>query len=81
MRNRALGVYEFWKTMLLFDIVKEGMTIIDAGSNKGYYSLLFAKSMNDKGRILSFEPDIGNCFWFNKSIQANKEDYISVLQR
>ena len=80
IRNRALGIYEFWKTRLFFDIVREGMTIIDAGVNKGYYSLLFAKLMNDKGQILSFEPDIGNCFWFNKSIQANKYKSIKLYQ-
>ena len=80
MRNRALGVYEFWKTRLFFDIVKEGMTIIDVGANKGYYSLIFAKLMNDRGRILSFEPDINNCFWFNKSIQANKYKSIKLYQ-
>lgn len=80
MLNKALGVYEFWKTKLFFDIVKEGMTVVDVGVHKGYFSLLFAKLMNDKGRVLSFEPDSGNSFWFQKSVQANKYKCIMLYQ-
>lgn len=47
------------------------MTIVDIGVNKGYFSLLSARLMNDTGRVLSFEPDPDNCFWIRKSIQAN----------
>jgi len=80
MMNRALGVYEYWKTKLFFNIVREGMTCVDMGANKGYYSLLFAKLMNDKGKVLSFEPNPNNCFWFKKSIQANNYKCIKLYQ-
>lgn len=80
MRQRALGVYEYWKTRLFFSIVKEGMTIVDVGANKGYFSLLFAKLMNDKGEVLSFEPDPDNCFWFRRSVQANGYRCIRLFQ-
>lgn len=80
MINRALGVYEYWKTLLIMDLIKPGMTIIDVGVNKGYYSLLFAKLMNDKGIVLSFEPVEENCYWIKKSININKYKCIKLYQ-
>ena len=80
MMDRALGVYEYWKTRLLLDTVREGMTIVDAGVNKGYFSLLFARLMGDRGRVLSFEPDPANCLWFRRSIEANGYRCIKLYQ-
>jgi len=80
MRQRALGLYEEWKTRLFSEIVKEGMIIIDAGANKGYFSFLSARLMNDKGRVLSFEPYPENCFWIKKSIKANNYNCIKLYQ-
>jgi FkbM family methyltransferase len=78
MTKGVIGVYEYWKTKLFFDLVKEGMTCIDAGAHKGYFSLLFAKLMNDKGKVLSFEPLPENCFWFRQSTQVNNYKCIKL---
>jgi len=80
MMDRALGIYEYWKRKIFLNTVKEGMTIVDIGVNKGYFSLLFAKLMNDRGKVLSFEPDPDNCFWVRKSIQANGYRCIELFQ-
>lgn len=71
MINRALGIFEYDKTRLLFNLVTPGMTIVNVGVNKGYFSLIFAKLIHDNGRVLSFEPVSDNCFWIKKSIEAN----------
>lgn len=78
MIKGIIGVYEYWKTKLFFSIIKEGMTCIDAGAHKGYFSLLFAKLMNDKSRVLSFEPYPENCFWLKQSIRVNNFKCIKV---
>jgi len=80
MIERALGVYEYWKTHLFINLIKPGMIAVDVGANKGYFSLLFAKLMGDKGKVLSFEPDPNNCFWIEKSINANKYTSIKLYQ-
>jgi FkbM family methyltransferase len=67
----ALGTYEYWKTRLMSDLVKEGMTILDIGANEGYYSLLFARLMRDNGRVLAFEPDPSNSRLLRRNIEAN----------
>jgi len=69
--DRAFGVYEYWMTRLFHNIIKEGMTILDIGAHKGTYSVLFASLMNDKGKVLAFEPDPANCSWIKKNIQVN----------
>ena len=71
MRDRALGVYEYWKTRLFMELIEPGMTVVDVGANKGYFSLLFARLMKDKGKVLSFEPDPESRCWLERSIELN----------
>lgn len=80
MIRRALGVYEPWKFKLFRDLVRKNMTIIDVGANKGCFSLLAAKLMDDYGRILSFEPEPINCSWILRSINANNYKSISLFK-
>jgi FkbM family methyltransferase len=51
--------------------VKEDRTILDIGGHEGYYSILFARLMKDRGRVLAFEPDPYNFEWLRKNIEAN----------
>jgi len=37
-------------------LVRPGMTILDIGSHKGFYSLLFSRLVGPNGRVLCFEP-------------------------
>ena len=50
--------YEIKETKLVKKIIKNDMTVIDAGANFGWYSLNFAKLIgnNSKSKIYSFEP-------------------------
>ena len=52
------GNYEVKETKLVKKIIKKNMSIIDAGANFGWYSLMFANLIgkNSKSRIYSFEP-------------------------
>lgn len=79
-RAKFIGYYEYQKTKLFKKIVKPGMTILDIGTNKGYFTLLSAKKMDDEGKILSFEPHPENCYWIKKSISANGYKSIKLFQ-
>jgi len=74
----ALGVYEYWLSKTFQDYVKEGMTIIDIGAHHGYYALLSAKRMQDRGKIYAFEPDPVNCRYFLKNLNANNMQSIQL---
>lgn len=74
----ALGTYEYRKTELFFNLVRAGMTILDIGACGGTYSILAAKLMQDKGKVLAFEPDPDNCEWLEKNIRANNYNCVEI---
>jgi FkbM family methyltransferase len=80
LMDLALGVYEYRKTRLFYQLVKEGMTIIDIGASEGSYSILTAKLLHDKGRVLAFEPDPDNCELLKENVKVNKFKSIEVHQ-
>jgi FkbM family methyltransferase len=56
-REFYLGTFEPAMRELIARTVHDGDTCIDIGAQKGYVSLILAKAVGSKGRVLSFEPD------------------------
>ncbi len=77
MRQRVDGRYERAKIAAIRRLLKPGMTFVDAGSNKGDFALIAAHEMGDRGRVIAFEPEPGNCHWIRASIALNA--YESVM--
>lgn len=50
------GLYEPWLTFAFKRIIRPGDTVIDAGANIGYFSLLAAKCVGKTGAVHAFEP-------------------------
>jgi FkbM family methyltransferase len=71
MRARTEGRFEPEKTAAVQHLLSPGMTFVDVGANKGDFSLIAARVMNDEGRVLSFEPSPENCGWIRKSVELN----------
>jgi FkbM family methyltransferase len=80
MWTRFRGRYEVPKTRFLQDAIKSGMTVVDIGVNKGYFTLMAAALVGDHGRVHSFEPSPENCSWIRKSVTANGFGNISLHQ-
>jgi FkbM family methyltransferase len=51
------GYWEMWTTELMQQLVRPGMTVVDAGANLGYFTLLLADLVGPDGRVLAFEPN------------------------
>ena len=51
------GHWEPWITKVVMETIREGMTVIDAGANVGYYTLIAGSHVGPKGRVIAFEPD------------------------
>ena len=54
------GARHIKERFLLEGLLRPGMTVIDVGANIGYYALLFASAVGDKGHIICLEPDPDN---------------------
>jgi FkbM family methyltransferase len=50
------GIYEFAPTELVRAYLKEGDFFVDVGANAGYYSLVAARRVGERGRVIAFEP-------------------------
>ena len=51
-----LGGYEPIEAELFLSLLLPGSTVIDAGANVGFYSLMMAERVGPEGRVHSFEP-------------------------
>lgn len=52
-----VGEYEPQETRLLSHLLRPGMTVVDAGANWGYFTLLAAHLVGSAGRVVALEPD------------------------
>jgi FkbM family methyltransferase len=50
------GIYEPNLTAALLRLIKPGDTVVDIGMHLGYYSVLFALLVGERGRVHAFEP-------------------------
>lgn len=68
------SVFDFDKIIFIKSKVNEGDTVVDIGSNIGFYTKLFSKIVGKDGKVYSFEPDIKNF----KILKSNKFSYNNV---
>ncbi len=68
MLSRSKGKYEMKKTRLVQKYVKRGMTFLDVGANKGWFTLLAHSLVGREGLVMSFEPSKENIKWLSKSL-------------
>ncbi len=73
--------HEAWETEVLKKIVKKGDIIVDIGAHIGYYSLLFAKIVGNKGKVYAFEPDKNNFKLLMKNIKTNGYNNIIPVEK
>lgn len=68
-----LGSYEKPCVKYVELLVQPGMTVFDVGANVGYYTLLLARGVGPKGRVIAFEPNPINIAHLKKT-PAPKQD-------
>ncbi len=74
------GVYEPIESYLFTMILKDGMTVIDAGANIGQYSILASTIVGDKGSVHSFEPVPSTFDQLQTNVLNNKLTNINLNQ-
>lgn len=67
----VIGSWEQNETALFLRTVKPGDTVVDAGANMGYYTIIGSRLVGEKGKIYAFEPDPSNFALLEKNVKLN----------
>jgi FkbM family methyltransferase len=67
----AFGTFEPYETELFRKAILPGMTVIDIGANIGYYTVIAARLVGEKGSVIAYEPAPENFGILQKTIEAN----------
>jgi FkbM family methyltransferase len=74
-------VHELETTNLCNDVLKKGDVFVDLGANIGYFTLLAARLVGEKGRVFSFEPEPKNFGYLSKNIEINNYKNVVAEQK
>jgi FkbM family methyltransferase len=74
-------VYEPAETTLFKREIRPGQVVLDIGANIGYYTLIAAKLVGPKGRVIAFEPDPANFALLKKNVEANGHKNVTLVQK
>lgn len=69
------GYWEEWITNIFMKVVKPGMQVVDVGANVGYYTLLAAQLVGEKGHVTAFEAnkELADVVYRNLQINGYQE--------
>lgn len=65
------GYWEIWITNFFLNTLSEGMTVLEIGSNIGYYTVLAASEVGSSGTVYSFEADVNNYQILHRNVELN----------
>jgi FkbM family methyltransferase len=74
-------VYEPDQTEIVKKVVRSGDIVIDVGAHVGYYTLLFAQIVGNKGKVYAFEPDPKNFQLLKKNVEVNEFQNVVLEQK
>ncbi len=67
----ALGSYEPETIKIFKDLLKEGATVVDIGTNIGYYTVIAGKRVGPKGKVFAYEPNRDSFNLLQQNIKIN----------
>lgn len=74
------GYFEFYESMLVRSMLKQGGTFIDVGANVGWHSMLAAKRVGAEGRVLAFEPVSSTYSRLLENVHVNEFENVTAIQ-
>jgi len=80
----CLSINPTWEkhvTELIKSEVKKGDTILDIGAHIGYFTLLFARLVGERGKVFAFEPHPVNFGLLKKNISITNYSNIILNQK
>jgi FkbM family methyltransferase len=65
---------------ILVERLRPGMIFYDLGANIGLFTLLAARLVGEKGRVVSFEPDPANAERLRRNVERNQFANVTVVE-
>ncbi|PSF36238.1 hypothetical protein C7H19_13605 [Aphanothece hegewaldii CCALA 016] len=82
--NSDLIINGFWEqseTNYFIKFIQENDIVLDIGANLGYFSLLFAKQVGNKGKVYAFEPEPNLFLLLKKNVEVNQYQNITLINK
>jgi len=76
---RVVGRGEPAVEQAFLELTHPGDVIFDIGANIGWYSLLAARRVGATGRVVAFEPDVGNAALIQQNAASNRLTNVVVV--
>lgn len=81
MRLSILGIYEPWTVKYFQERIKAGDIVLDIGAHIGYYTLMAAKRVGNRGKVYAFEPNEDNFALLTKNIKINGYKNVVLINK
>jgi len=75
------GIFSPAETEVIRSILKPSMVFVDIGANIGYFSLIAARVVGEKGMVYAFEPDNEHFQLLQKNIKKNGYTNITSVKK
>jgi FkbM family methyltransferase len=75
-----LGTFERYEQELLMRLTRPGDVVFDIGANVGFYTLLAAHLVGDRGSVVAFEPAARNVGYLRRHLELNALTNVRVLE-
>lgn len=72
------GVYEAALTGIVQKVLSAEDTFVDVGANEGWFTLIAAKRIGPRGRVIAFEPQRRIASVLRKNLHLNGFDWVTV---
>jgi len=79
-RQVLLKNYEPHVSQIFKKVLKHGMSVLDIGANIGYFSMLSASIVGEKGLVTSVEPNMKNVLLIELNKRSNNFHNIQIVQ-
>ena len=74
------GDWELDEAMLFRAHLRRGMTVVDVGAHVGYYTLLAARAVGRRGRVIAVEPHPINAALLRENVVRNRARNVQVIE-
>ena len=75
------GYWESWITVVLARTVRRGWYCLDVGANHGYYTLVMADLVGQRGRVVPVEPTPRLAELLRETLDVNGFPVVTVVQK